>query len=77
VATELLVKQLGWKDGSELLAAADAAGFARQVARLYGSERLWKALRKASLARLERENGFAAFDDSVAEIIRYGLITTT
>jgi GT2 family glycosyltransferase len=71
VATALLAGQLGWADGVELLAAGtnDAAGFARQIARLYRSEALWRALRDSALARLETENGVTAFEMAIRGIL--------
>jgi GT2 family glycosyltransferase/glycosyltransferase involved in cell wall biosynthesis len=71
VATDLLVRQLGWRDGDEITAAPvqDAAAFARQVARLYCSELLWRNQRATALRRLTRENGKAAFEATVSAII--------
>ena len=71
VATNLLVRQLGWQAGEEILGAPvqDAAGFARQIARLYQSETLWNKLRAAASRRLEQENGKAVFQANVSAII--------
>jgi GT2 family glycosyltransferase len=71
VATDLLIRQLGWGEGVELLGApiSSPAEFARQVARLYQSEPLWRRLRERGLRRLERENGRAAFEATVRRII--------
>ncbi|HET9146471.1 MAG TPA: glycosyltransferase, partial [Acetobacteraceae bacterium] len=71
VATGLLAGQLDWTDGAEILSApvGDAEAFASQIARLYQSEVLWTRLREAALRRLARENGRAAFDQAVREII--------
>ena len=71
VATELLVRQLGWSSEREILAAPvdDAEHFAAQLARLYRSDGLWRSLREAALHRLRRENGRAPFEATVASII--------
>lgn len=69
VGTALLRGQLGWED--EMLSAPveDAPAFARQIARLYSDEALWRALREKALARLAAENGFASFNHTVAQIL--------
>ncbi len=61
VCTSLLADELGWTDGQELLTADDADGFARAIARLFVSNRLWSGLRDAALARVAREHGPATF----------------
>ena len=73
VGTELLRGQLGW--GDEMLSAPvdDAPAFARQIARLYRDEALWRALRESALARLAAENGFAAFNAKVEQVLRGAL----
>jgi GT2 family glycosyltransferase/glycosyltransferase involved in cell wall biosynthesis len=65
VATELLRRQLDWRNGLELLSAevGDAETFARHVISLQQDETLWLALRDAALRRLRAENdseGFSA-----------------
>ncbi len=71
VATDLLVRQLGWREGQEILGAPvqDAARFAQQIARLYQSESLWNKLRGGASRRLARENGKAAFQANVGALI--------
>lgn len=53
VATPLLVRQLGWRAGHEILAAGDAAGFAHAVLSLYENEARWLALRTAMQERTQ------------------------
>jgi GT2 family glycosyltransferase/glycosyltransferase involved in cell wall biosynthesis len=65
VVTPLLAEQLGW----DLPRAADAAGFAREVARLYQNEALWTAQRGAALARLGAENRPEDFNATVARVL--------
>jgi O-antigen biosynthesis protein len=55
VATALLARQLGWADGTELLAAEDADGFAARCAQLLADPALWHALRQAALDRLAQD----------------------
>ena len=68
VVTPLLARQLGW--GEELLAADDAAGFARAMARLYGDEVLWKRLREGALARIGAEHRVEDFYAAVAGFLQ-------
>jgi glycosyltransferase involved in cell wall biosynthesis len=78
VATGLLAAQLGWQDGQELLAAPvnRPRQFAAQIAKLYGTEALWEAVRARALARLAAENSVPSFNKSVAEILRVALYNT-
>jgi GT2 family glycosyltransferase len=71
VATELLVNQLNWKNGTEILSApvTDAKRFAAQIARLYGAEPIWAELRRNALARLAAENTAPAFNATVENIL--------
>ncbi len=74
VATDLLARQLGWRNGRDLLTAPvnDAAAFAAQIARLYRSEATWTTLRKNALKRLT-ENTAELFQKAVATILREAL----
>jgi glycosyltransferase involved in cell wall biosynthesis len=66
VATELLATQLGWEPDQELVvSAAEPAAFAAAVARLYTDEALWRLVREAALARVQRECSEAVFAASV------------
>jgi glycosyltransferase involved in cell wall biosynthesis len=58
VATEVLRRQLGWKNGQDLLAAeaTDPATFARHAVVLQRDEALWQSLRGAALDRIRLEN---------------------
>jgi glycosyltransferase involved in cell wall biosynthesis len=71
VASELLRRQTGWKDGSELLAAdiADPALFAERIVTLYRDETLWRNLRENALARLRAENSPERYAEAIAAIL--------
>jgi len=71
VASELLARQVGWPDGTNLLAGdiTDPAQFAAQMLRLYGDEPLWHRLRDAALARLATENSEAFYRATLSEIL--------
>ncbi len=75
VATDLLVRQLGWRTGEEILAAPgdDARRFAGEIARLYRDRLLWSRLRHDAAARIERENAPAEFRAAVGGIIGHAL----
>jgi len=69
VCTSLLAEQLGWRAGTELLVADDAATLAGQCVRLLTDDDLWRSLRANALERLEREGSRAAFLAALAEIL--------
>ncbi|CAG4922714.1 unnamed protein product [Acidocella sp. C78] len=71
VATELLCRQLGWKQGKEIAAVPrnDAKAFASQIASLYRNETQWTAMRNAGLRRLGAENDRAQFNAEVRRIL--------
>jgi GT2 family glycosyltransferase/glycosyltransferase involved in cell wall biosynthesis len=71
IATELLRAQTGWSDGVELLSVAvdDAAAFAQRIISLHRDPALWQRLRDAAFARLQAENGEAAYLDLLRAIL--------
>jgi glycosyltransferase involved in cell wall biosynthesis len=71
VTSSLLARQLGWRDGEELLSAevSDAAGFAARIVALYQDEALWQRLRDGALGRLRRENSRERYAESVASVL--------
>ena len=76
VATGLLVEQLGWQDGVEILSApvVEPKGFAARIAQLYSSELLWKGIRRNALARLAAENTASIFNAGAAVILAAALV---
>ena len=78
VATDLLARQLGWRNGRELATAPvnDPAAFAAQIAKLYRSETMWNSLRKNALKRLAADNAPEEFRQTVATILREALYGT-
>lgn len=69
VATRLLVRQLGWKTGIELLEGRDAEGFAAAMARLYHDPARWLAVREAALRRAETDHAPEAFTRTLRAVI--------
>lgn len=54
VASSLLVRQLGWRDGTDIQGARDADAFADRIARLLDDEALWRRQRAAAWAQCAR-----------------------
>jgi GT2 family glycosyltransferase len=69
VATPLLARQLGWRDGDPFLVGADAGSFAAKCVQLYDDESLWTALRNAGLERIRAECSPEIFEENVAKAI--------
>lgn len=67
VATELLREQLGWQNGTELLAAAvsDPAEFSRHIVTLYRDASEWEKVRRGALARIEAEHSRAPYEAAI------------
>jgi glycosyltransferase involved in cell wall biosynthesis len=55
IATPLVAELLGWRDGTELLVAADAPAFAAAVQRLTQDDGLWSGLVEGAQAALARD----------------------
>ena len=73
VATEILQRQLQWRDGAEILSAPDTdpASFARQILALSRSEELWQTIRSGAFARLRAENSRAAYTAAVRGVLAW------
>lgn len=69
VATSLLARQLGWRDGVELLVADNPEAFADAIARLYTDEHAWQKLRDGALQRVKEDCAPTAFHESLARVI--------
>jgi GT2 family glycosyltransferase len=69
VTTTLIAEQANWRDGLDLLAAADAKSFARACTRLYRDEALWTAIRSNALDRCAADCSPEAFRQGVGDII--------
>lgn len=69
VATTLLGRQLGWRDGQELLLADEAEDFATACVRLYSDRVLWERVRAGALARVEADCSPEAFAKRLRAII--------
>lgn len=71
VATDLLRRQLGWRNGSDLLSAntEDPAEFARVIVTLYHDAALWQTLRDNALARIRSENNREDYAASIRKVL--------
>lgn len=70
VCSSLVVSQLGWQDGKELLVADRPADFIDQCRRLYADERLWTDLRKAALTRVQAQCAPETFTRTLAVALK-------
>jgi O-antigen biosynthesis protein len=68
VTTSLLARQLGWRDGRELLVADDARAFAGQCRALHEDEALWTTIRRHGRAAVERDCSPSAFRGAIASV---------
>jgi glycosyltransferase involved in cell wall biosynthesis len=55
VTTELLSKQLRWKDGKEILVGTNAVAFSQQCVRLYKESGTWAKIRKGGLEAVNND----------------------
>jgi GT2 family glycosyltransferase/glycosyltransferase involved in cell wall biosynthesis len=55
VATSLLIRQLSWSHGEQILSADSAQQFAEQCIELYRNEDLWNKIRNGSMAAVEKD----------------------
>ena len=69
VASDLLVDQMGWVPGKDLLTASDGTAFADACASLYLDKGLWTRIRDAALERCREDCSPARFRDSVVQIV--------
>jgi glycosyltransferase involved in cell wall biosynthesis len=71
VATELLRRQLGWRDGYDMLAvdSRDPAEFARRIVAVYRDPVLWQLLRDNALERIRQENGRTSYEAAVRQVL--------
>lgn len=72
VATDLLVRQLGWRSGEDILSARDAKGFARAMAALHDDADLWNRIRDTALRRAERQYSPEYFARTLREAVLAG-----
>ncbi|MFA7429806.1 MAG: tetratricopeptide repeat protein [Rhodospirillaceae bacterium] len=72
VATNLLVRQLGWRSGVDILGARDATGFACAMAALHEDADLWNRIREASLRRAAQQYSLEHFGRTLREAVLAG-----
>ncbi len=73
VCTSLAARQLGWRDGEELLVADDPGAFAEACAALLTDDALWRRLRCAALARVAVTASLEAFTGAMRELLAAAL----
>lgn len=70
VATRLIAGQLGWRDGTELLAADDPQEYAQAIARLHTDSALWDGVRAAALRAVARDCDPGVFSQALDGALR-------
>lgn len=75
VATELLVKQLGWLHSKELLSAPVLApeSFAKQCIELYENQGLWEKIQKNALERIKKDCSEEQFKKVLSYVLESAL----
>ena len=69
VATPILAQQLNWKNGSELLVAADAGAFAKLCLELHENEVTWTRIRATALEAVRRDCSSNTFERHVLDVL--------
>ena len=72
VVSDIIARQMKWRDGIDYLVARDADTFAQQCSRLYSDEALWQTLRANALQRVIDELSPAAFAESIRSVLNEG-----
>jgi O-antigen biosynthesis protein len=69
VVSDVIARQMKWRDGIDYLVARDADTFAQQCSQLYSDEALWKTLRANALQRVIDEVSPNAFAKSIQSVL--------
>lgn len=70
VASQILVRQLGWQSGVQILGASDAVGFAAGIDRLLADDDLWRTVQAGAWTASDRQFHPDLFRDSVLKLLR-------
>ena len=69
VVSDIIARQMKWRDGIDYLVADSAITFAQQCSRLYSDEALWETLRANALQRVIDELSPGTFEKSVRSVL--------
>jgi GT2 family glycosyltransferase len=72
VVSDIIARQMKWRDGIDYLVAGDADTFAQKCSRLYSDEALWQTLRANALQRVIDELSPDAFAESIRSVLNEG-----
>ncbi len=72
VVSDIIARQMKWRDGIDYLVAHDADTFAQQCSRLYSDEVLWQTLRANAVQRVIDELSPDAFAESIQSVLNEG-----
>ena len=72
VATDLLCRQLGWRDGVEIMTGGtdDPACFANAILTLYDNPEVWSAQRRSALDNLQQNNSQTQYIEALRDILK-------
>lgn len=70
VATSLLMRQLGWSDGNQLLVSDTPHEFAAQCIRLHNDAAIWERIRTSALDRVRSECSPESFEAALRSILK-------
>ena len=69
VGTKLLLDQLGWSNGAEMLAAETPREFATACVKLYTEEKLWIEIRRSAIEAVSKDCDPAMFSAAVRSVL--------
>ena len=69
VVSDIIARQMKWRNGIDYLVAGDADTFAQQCSQLYNDEALWQTLRANALQRVIDELSPDAFAESIRSVL--------
>jgi glycosyltransferase involved in cell wall biosynthesis len=72
VASALLVRQLGWQDGVDIIGARDAHAFAESIHRLYHDDTAWLRQQQAAWARCASSYDPGMFGETLRSVLAQG-----
>ncbi|MCP1220664.1 glycosyltransferase [Acetobacter orientalis] len=76
VASDILCKQVGWVNGTDIVAAqtGNPADFAQCVKELYQNRELWERVRRNALRRIVLENNTEKYIETIRSILTFSKV---
>lgn len=72
IASDILRRQIGWKNGDEILeaTAGDAESFYDTIVRAYDDRTLWESLRSNALERISNDHNAKIYGERITDILK-------